>query len=79
MDEFFNIFIIYQINQDQDLSNLSRRNLFVEPLTEEVVRCVRTEPGFSVNISVQITGNEVSLISYRKSDIWKTRLIGIIN
>ena len=37
--------------------------------------CVRTNPDFSVNVSVLITGNEVYvLISYRKSDIWKTRL-----
>ncbi len=72
VDDVFNIFIIYRINQDQDLS---------KPLKEEpvvCVRCVRTDPDFSVNISVQITGNEVSLISYRKSDIWKTRLIGNI-
>jgi hypothetical protein len=42
------------------------------------VRCVRTDPDFQ-SVFSQITGNEVSLISYRKSDInGKTRLIGNI-
>ena len=46
----------------------------VKPLKEEsvvCVSCVRTDPDFSVDVSCQIKGNEVSLISYRKSDIWK--------
>ena len=47
VDDLFNIFIIYRINQ--------------EPKSGSVVcvRWVRTNPDFSVNISVQITGNEV--------------------
>ena len=47
------LFDLYQINQDQDLSNLSRRNLFVEPLTEEVVRCsfaYGPNPNFSKSV-----------------------------
>jgi hypothetical protein len=86
------IFIIYRINQD--LSNLLQGTCLtshgrsVKPLTEDINQdqsqfvvfvLLRTDrPGFSVNIFSQITGNEV-LILYRKSEIWKTRLIGINN
>ena len=54
-------FIIYRINQDQDLSNLSRRNLFGEPLRGSC--SLRTDkPGFFVSIFSSLkSGKEVSL------------------
>ena len=43
-----------------------------------VVRCVRTDPDFSVDVSCQIKGNEVSFNFVSKIRHLKTRLIGNI-
>jgi hypothetical protein len=58
VDDLFNIFIIYRINQD--LSNLLQRNLSNPSRRNQVVFVfVETDrPGLSVKSS-QITGNEV--------------------
>ncbi len=82
------IFIIYRINQD--LSNLLQGTCLtshggsVKPLMEDINQDQNQFVVFvfvaygPTRIFSQITGNEV-LISYRKSEIWKTRLIGINN